>query len=482
MAPSLALIGIISCSENSVTGTDGLTTDGLSADAARVATVSVTLASSSIVVGDTTRATAVLRDYQNRLLTRTVTWTTSDSAIATVDSSGLVTGRAPGSAVITAKRYLKSGSATLLVVASVTAANPGAVSDLAVAAVDSSSAQLSFTQVNDGTGQPAKYDIRYTAGPISWGSAPSVANGTCSTPVAGTAIGSKITCSVLGLTPSTGYSFQLIAFRGTLNQDAVFGPLSNVASTTTTASSGSPPPPPPPSTGNDNEPAGMTLISDRPFNSKTEDPQWDNYNAGPLTIEQDPTAPKSPTSVIRMTLPAGFQGGSSNGATGIPFAGVPTLYISYWAKYSTNWQGHPTDINKQAYAWADENGGSPKFVMEASGVGSGPMQPRPILQNMVVGDGHMDPNLVPDQQIIRGQWFHIEIVLRGNTAGNADGSFDLWQDGVHCTSYHGLQWTQSATRWSIFELYPVWGGIGGTVTNTMWIQWDHIHLSGKNSL
>ncbi|HET9637538.1 MAG TPA: Ig-like domain-containing protein [Gemmatimonadaceae bacterium] len=476
------MLGFLSCSENSVTGSDGLSTNDLSADANRVASVSVALANDTIQVGGTTQARATLRDYQNRLISRTVTWTSSNTAVATVDTTGLVSGIAEGSAVITATRGYKSGSATLVVVAAIGFASgtPGTVTDLAVAAVDSTSTTLAFTQVSDGAGQPAKYDVRYSVGSISWGSARSVTNGTCSTPVAGTSVAAKLTCTVTGLAPSTGYNFQLIAYRGTLNQDAVFGSLSNAVAVTTTASGSPPPPPPPPSTGYDNEPAGMTLISDRPFNSKTEDPLWDNYNAGPLTINQDPTAPKSPTSVIRATFPAGFQGGNSNGATGIPFSGVATLYISYWAKYSTNWQGNPTDINKQGYAWVDENGGSPKFVMEASGVGSGPMQPRPILQNMISGDGHMDPNLVPNQQIVRGQWFHIEIVLRGNSAGTANGSFDLWQDGVHCTSYSGLQWTSAATRWSVWELYPVWGGVGGTVTSTMWIQWDHIRLSGKN--
>ena len=43
------------------------------------------------------------------------------------------------------------------------------------------------------------------------------------------------TCTVTSLAPSTSYQFQLNAFRGTLNVNAVFGSLSNVASATTTA-------------------------------------------------------------------------------------------------------------------------------------------------------------------------------------------------------------------------------------------------------
>src|SRR5205823_5443001 len=92
---------------------------------------------------------------------------------------------------------------------------------------------LSFTEVNDGTGAPAQYDVRYAASPISWGSAPSVAQGTCATPVAGSAIGAARSCSVLGLSAATAYDFELIAFRGTMNLNAIYGPLSNVASGST---------------------------------------------------------------------------------------------------------------------------------------------------------------------------------------------------------------------------------------------------------
>jgi len=87
----------------------------------------------------------------------------------------------------------------------------------------------SFTEVDDGAGQPASYDVRYAVAPISWGSAHSVTQGSCATPLRGTSVGARRTCTVLGLAPMTTYQFQLVAFHGTLNQDAVFGGLSNVA-------------------------------------------------------------------------------------------------------------------------------------------------------------------------------------------------------------------------------------------------------------
>ena len=110
---------------------------------------------------------------------------------------------------------------------------PGAVSDLAVVATTDVSATLSFTQVNDGLGQPAHYDVRYSLGPMSWGSATSAAVGTCAAPVSGTAVGRTLSCVVLGLSPSTSYNFQIVAFRGTQDGKTMLGGLSNIVAAST---------------------------------------------------------------------------------------------------------------------------------------------------------------------------------------------------------------------------------------------------------
>src|SRR5207247_11255569 len=117
------------------------------------------------------------------------------------------------------------------------AARPTPVADLTVSAVTDTSVTLSFTEVDDGAGNPASYDVRYALTPISWGSAPSVARGNCAVPVSGSAIGARRSCTVVGLAPASSYQFQLIAFRGTLNVNAVFGALSTVASGATAAAS-----------------------------------------------------------------------------------------------------------------------------------------------------------------------------------------------------------------------------------------------------
>ena len=81
-----------------------------------VATVNVSLASTSIVAGQTTQATATTSDAGGNTLTgRSITWTSNNTSVATVSSTGLVTSVAAGTAQITAISETRSGQATLTV-------------------------------------------------------------------------------------------------------------------------------------------------------------------------------------------------------------------------------------------------------------------------------------------------------------------------------------------------------------------------------
>jgi uncharacterized protein YjdB len=81
-----------------------------------VASVTVSLASGVIDTGRTTQATAVARDAKGIVLTgRSVVWSSSNVAAATVSSSGIVRGIALGNAAITAVVEGVPGSATVKV-------------------------------------------------------------------------------------------------------------------------------------------------------------------------------------------------------------------------------------------------------------------------------------------------------------------------------------------------------------------------------
>jgi uncharacterized protein YjdB len=81
-----------------------------------VNSVSVTIAAASLVVGAKTQATALTRDARGRILTgRSIAWTSSNTQVATVSSTGEVTGLGSGTADIKASSEGKEGAVTVTV-------------------------------------------------------------------------------------------------------------------------------------------------------------------------------------------------------------------------------------------------------------------------------------------------------------------------------------------------------------------------------
>jgi len=84
---------------------------------ATLTSISVAPASARIKVGEAIqyRATATYSDGSTKPVTTEVTWSSSDSAVATISAQGLARAKATGKATITATLEGKSASATLLV-------------------------------------------------------------------------------------------------------------------------------------------------------------------------------------------------------------------------------------------------------------------------------------------------------------------------------------------------------------------------------
>lgn len=85
--------------------------------AAPVATVSVSPAAATVVAGGTTQLTATARDASGNVVAQPATWSSSSAAVATVGTTGLVSGVAAGSATITATAGGRTGTATITVTA-----------------------------------------------------------------------------------------------------------------------------------------------------------------------------------------------------------------------------------------------------------------------------------------------------------------------------------------------------------------------------
>jgi hypothetical protein len=521
---AFALIAILSCSDLP-TRPDGPGTDDLSADAARVvATVQVQLAASSISVGQTTQASVTMLDKNRRPIQRPVTWVSSNTSIATVSDAGLVTGAAAGTSQITATSQGKSGSATITVTASPQATtNPGTVSDLKVSAIDSTGVTVTFTQVDDGTGQPAKYDVRYAVAPISWGSATATTSGSCTTPVAGTAIGAPLTCQVLGLRPSTNYELQLNAFRGTLNQNAVFGGLSNTVAATTKPS-GSPPPPPPP-------PDGTLLFSENFENGSLASRGWYDNTSAVISTTEHVTGS---TASSQYRFLAGARTPTSGGSQRHKFTPSNSLYVSFYVKYSTNWVGsgqsyHPHefyilssldgDYDGPSQNFLDvyiednyQNGGRPRLAIQDNksvNTSNGP------LPNNLIGvtenrstagcNGVVEPNMFSecynagsywynDKRLTgpvtfqpnpgagyKNNWNFVEAYFQLNTivdgVGQANGVMQYWFNGMLIIDRHDILFRTAAhptLQFNQFLIAPYIGD-GSPVDQSMWI--DNLRLA-----
>ena len=98
-----------------------------------VASVTVSPASASLLVGGTQQFIAVTKDSAGNMLTgRTVTWASSNTAVAVVSGSGLATGMAGGPATITATSEGQSGTAALTIAAASCVISSGAWQNVAI--------------------------------------------------------------------------------------------------------------------------------------------------------------------------------------------------------------------------------------------------------------------------------------------------------------------------------------------------------------
>jgi uncharacterized protein YjdB len=102
----------------SVDGKSATASVTVTATAPTVATVSVTPATASVTVGGTQQLAATAKDASgNTISGKTFTWSSSNTTVATVNSTGLVTAKVAGTATITASVDGRSGTAAITAVA-----------------------------------------------------------------------------------------------------------------------------------------------------------------------------------------------------------------------------------------------------------------------------------------------------------------------------------------------------------------------------
>jgi hypothetical protein len=257
------------------------------------------------------------------------------------------------------------------------------------------------------------------------------------------------------------------------------------------------PPPtgtPAPSTGFPNQPGGMIIITDRQFDSKARNNNdrgssgsdgWDGveYRHGRFTIVQDQTAPNGDGLVGQMYFPANMRAGTGPGLAQIYFPrGLRQVYLSIWAKISSNWVGNQTSTNKMFFLGVA--GGNNQFFFSAEGAGSNALQAQLRLQGLFDLRARITPNRTY-ATVQRGKWQRWEFVLTCNSGLlMSNGSIDMWIDGTHVTSVNDVNWTEikHPTRpcdMNIFTWNPTYGGGGASPGVDQYLWFDRVYISGK---
>ena len=281
-----------------------------------------------------------------------------------------------------------------------------------------------------------------------------------------------------------------------------------------------PPPPPPPPTG------GVVLFEEAFENNAFAARGWyDNSTMATTTAQHVPGS----QSAAEFHFPAGATTPTSGGAARHLFPTSPTLYVSYWVKYSSNWVGsghpyHPHEflvLSDQDGDWDGpsnnwltlyvehnyQNGGIPRLAVQDNkaintSYGALPVNLTAITENRSTGgcNGVVELNIpsecfnMPpwynDKQLSGAQvafqptpgtgykadWNHVEAYFQLNSVaggvGVADGVIQYWFNGALVIDRHDILYRTGARptiQLHQFLIAPYIGD-GSPVDQYMWVD------------
>lgn len=220
----------------------------------------------------------------------------------------------------------------------------------------------------------------------------------------------------------------------------------------------------------ENEPDGFNQITNNAFNY-FENGWWkQNDKLHNFSFQQAIDAPSSSSGIGRIKYPAGHQGGYVPFRMGITGFDYRRVYMSFTFRISENWQNHPSGVNKLGFMTHRGSGGAgdPGYFNLNS---QGSDRYVEIRTQHPSGARNLTPNIT-NVTIEPGEWYVVEVLL------DANGEAHLWVNGVKTTEYTDVNWR--ATGFDEYKLEPTWGGnTGPTVNQDMYMDIDHIYISGK---
>jgi uncharacterized protein YjdB len=414
-------------------------------------------------LGETVQLAAEARDEAGNVVDApSLTWTSSETNVASVNSSGRVIANAIGTAIISVAAACCSGDQISISVTQEVA-----------------SVQVSPSSTSIDVGASRQFNVEARD-----------ANGN---PVPGvSATWSSSNLSVATVT-STG-RVSAVSQGSAQIRASVAGQVGHASLTVGSTSS--------PSTGSGlypNQPAGWVVHREQEFRSLTDNTGaiWGSMlnppGGGELRLNvSDPTSPDGTGIVAEVFFPAGMADGMDAGRIGTSTPrNQREVFIGDYIKFSAGFQYHNMGIkmllfNVHQLGWITMGGGGESPIR-----GSNPATQPP---NMSVGsrcggcirtsaplwnNGEIFTyNVQYPPAYTTGQWMRREFYFRLNSApGVRDGVVRQWIDGVLTTEYTDIDWGMDAPDWGSVVYGFTWGGGGSAVPQNQTIRIAHFRMT-----
>jgi hypothetical protein len=231
------------------------------------------------------------------------------------------------------------------------------------------------------------------------------------------------------------------------------------------------------------------IATERTFDSVLEDNWRMNENetkAQRMRIidDWDPSPfDRSEPKAVEIVYPEGLGSDSPHNRTWKPieeheFRGVS---IAYSVKYSANWTGHPSVVNKMFYVSQKGFAASP-LVIIAKGAGQDPLTLEVRTQDARFGARNLRANL-GSAELERGRWHRVEVYAFFNSEGKSDGRVIFFLDGQPVGDYSDvkLSTADDPKIWGEIKLDAIWGGNGpASVPQMQTLRLDDLVVKGHS--
>ena len=242
-----------------------------------------------------------------------------------------------------------------------------------------------------------------------------------------------------------------------------------------------------------NDPSGSAVMSDyalssmaTPTNGCCNVQGWTTYCANCFT-STDETAPMSPPAVGTWGYTANTDwGGISPGNVFYNFSisKKDQIYMAYYWKASSNWIGHPSNINKLSFAMAEGTNLIPVMYGTVS-----PYQLEIGVQvDSSISNEHIDGCPIPGTcnffantgsggDLMPGNWYLLEFYFKQSTCTTCrNGIVRAWINGIKTHEFTNVN--MGSRLFHQVELNPTYGGGSGIPRREDMFYWyDHVRLT-----